>query len=303
MNISHLRSFLAIAETGNMTKAAEKLGVQQPPLSHRLKLLEAGLGLELFRRHARGMSLTEGGKLLLPEAQRVLADVDDLEQRMIRFSRGFTGRVRFGFAGSAAAHPLMGEALGACRRQYPEIEVLLSETPSVIDGLLTGKLHCGLLRTPGPPQNELAFHTLLREPLVVALPKGHALAAGPRSRKASQGLTLLDLRDEGFIIGRQPGSPGFYTTLFDACRKKGFEPRIAAEVGRVHTSLNLVAAGVGISIVPQCMSGVNASGIEYRPLAEPRMNSPLVLAWRKQDEMGAIATFVKLIRTLAAERK
>jgi len=301
MDLRQLRYFLAVAEAGHITRAAAALGLQQPPLSQQIKALEQSLGLQLFQRHARGVTLTEAGRLLQADGGRLMAALAATQARLQALARGVQGRLALGFTSSAAAHAFLPRTLRACRQQHPQISLELSEhnAAELTEALLAERLHCGLLRVPVARPEGLVFHTLLSEPAVVALPSDHRLA--PQAGEPPLPLALGDLRDEGFILVRQPGAPGLYANLLALCQAQGFAPRVVAEVPRMMTNLNLVAAGAGISVVPASMQGAHAHAVVYCPLdARTALDAPLTLVWRASDQAGPTATFVALARDMAA---
>ncbi|QNK65384.1 LysR family transcriptional regulator [Variovorax sp. PAMC26660] len=303
MDIRALRYFVAVAGTGHMTRAAEQLGIQQPPLSLQIKALERELGVLLFKRHPRGVALTDAGRLFQVEALRMLQDMDAMKQRMARVASGQAGTLAFGFTSSAAAHRFMPEALRAFRRAHPNVELQLREdnAAELTDALAAGRLHCGLLRVPVARPEGLVFETLLREPVWVAMPSDHrfALAAG---KKTSRPLPLSKLCEEGIILVRRPGAPGLYAELLALCHAKGLRPRVVAEVDRMMTNLNLVAAGVGLSVVPASMTGVHAHAIAYTQLADGgQLDAPLTLVSRAEEDNLPAQHFAALLRKLAAE--
>jgi DNA-binding transcriptional LysR family regulator len=299
MELRHLRYFVAVADAGHMTRAAAQLGIQQPPLSLQIKALETQLGMPLFLRHPKGVHLTDGGRAFLPEARRLLADMAALEARMSRFARGEQGRLAVAFTSSAAAHAFTPQALRACRARHPDITLELSEANAaeITDGVAQARLHCGLLRVPVSHPDGVALEHLLDEPAVLALPLDHRLATGRGA------VAITQLRDEGLVLVRRSGAPGLYANLLALCEAAGFQPRIVAEVERMTTNLNLVAAGAGISVVPASMQGLHSQAVAYRPLAA-RLDAPLTLAYRSADCAGPTASFVALLRGLAkASRK
>ncbi|MCV0441220.1 MAG: LysR family transcriptional regulator [Hydrogenophaga sp.] len=300
MEIRHLRYFLAVAESGHMTRAAERLGIQQPPLSLQIKSLEKELGVTLFHRHPKGVSLSDAGRLFELEARRLVEDMAAMQQRMARVARGELGVLNVGFTSSAAAHSFTPEALRACRRAWPGIALSIREdhAAGITDAVEAGRLHCGLIRVPVSQPDSLTFETLLREPVLVALPGDHRLAGARRALK------LEDLHDEGFILVRQPGAPGLYANLLALCEVQGFRPRIAAEVERMVTSLNLVAAGAGIAVVPASMQGLHPHAVAYLPLAEGTpLDAPLTLVYRSADAVGPAAHFLKIARETARKAR
>jgi len=302
MDIRALRYFAAVAETGHMTRAAEQLGIQQPPLSLQIKALERELGVLLFRRHPRGVALTDAGRLFQAEALRMLQDMDAMKQRMTRVAKGQAGRLAVGFTSSAAAHRFMPDALREFRRAYPDVELQLREdnAAELTEALAAGRLHCGLLRVPVARPEGLLFETLLREPVLVAMPSDHRLARG--RDKDSRALPLARLCEEGIILVRRPGAPGLYADLLALCHAKGLRPRVVAEVDRMMTNLNLVAAGVGLSVVPASMHGVHAHAIAYARLADGgQLDAPLTLVSRAQEDNLPAQNFAALLRRLAQE--
>ncbi|WP_440533657.1 LysR family transcriptional regulator [Variovorax sp. YR566] len=302
MDIRALRYFAAVAETGHMTRAAEQLGIQQPPLSQQIKALERELSVLLFRRHPRGVALTDAGRLFQTEALRMLQDMDAMKQRMVRVAKGQAGTLAVGFTSSAAAHRFMPEALREFRRAYPAVELQLREdnAAELTEALAAGRLHCGLLRVPVARPEGLVFETLLREPVLVAMPSDHRFALG--RNKASRPLPLAKLCEEGIILVRRPGAPGLYADLLALCHAKGLRPRVVAEVDRMMTNLNLVAAGVGLSVVPASMTGVHAHAIAYARLADGgQLDAPLTLVSRVEEDNLPAQHFAELLRRLAVE--
>lgn len=305
MEFRHLRYFLAVADAGHMTRAAERLGIQQPPLSLQIKALEAELGVALFQRHPKGVSLTDAGRQFEQEARRLADEMAAMQGRMARVARGELGVLNVGFTSSAAAHAFTPEALRACRRAWPGITLSIREdhAAGITEAVANGRLHCGLIRVPVSQPDHLSFEVLLREPVLVALPVDHPLAdpaSGSVSRRGARALALTELRQEDFILVRQPGAPGLYANLLALCEAQGFRPRVAAEVERMVTSLNLVAAGVGIAVVPASMQGLHPQAVVYRPLADGTpLDAPLTLVYRSADASGPAAHFLKILRDTA----
>jgi DNA-binding transcriptional LysR family regulator len=300
MDLRQLRYFLAVAQAGHITRAAEELGMQQPPLSQQIKALETELGMPLFRRHPKGVELTDAGRRLQDEAGRLLADFEAMRARMLSLSDGRHGPLSVGFTSSAAAHAFTPETLRACRSRYPGIELTVRENNAaeITEAVATARLHCGFLRVPVSTPPGVVLQTLLHEPAVLALPRGHALA------RETGCAPLRDLQDQPLVLVRRPGAPGLYANLLALCAQQGVRVRVAAEVDRMMTNLNLVAAGAGLSVVPASMRSVHPHAIVYRAL-EPAaaLDAPLTLAWREADRSGPTATFVALVHRLAAAHR
>jgi DNA-binding transcriptional LysR family regulator len=256
----------------------------------------------LFRRHPRGVALTDAGRLFQAEALRMLQDMESMKQRMTRVAKGQAGTLAVGFTSSAAAHRFMPEALREFRRAYPDVELQLREdnAAELTEALAANRLHCGLLRVPVARPEGLLFETLLREPVLVAMPSDHRLARG--RDKDSRPLPLAKLCEEGIILVRRPGAPGLYADLLALCHAKGLRPRVVAEVDRMMTNLNLVAAGVGLSVVPASMHGVHAHAIAYTRLADGgQLDAPLTLVSRAEEDNLPALNFAALLRRLAQE--
>jgi DNA-binding transcriptional LysR family regulator len=297
MDLKHLRYFVAVAEEGHVTRAAARLGIQQPPLSQQIRALEKNLGTLLFRRHPKGVSLTGSGEMLLVDARRLLADAQAVTTRMRAAAAGRAGTLAVGFTSSAAAHALTPAVLRECRRAYPGIALQIVEdhAAGLTESLATGRLHCGFLRVPVARPAGLAFETLLREPVLAALPTGHRLLRGK-----ARALPLAALKDETFILVRRPGGAGLYANLLALCEKRGFAPAASLEVDRMMTALNLVAAGAGVTVVPASMQGVHPHAIGYRALEGAHsLDAPLTLAFREAELDGALRSFVQLARGAA----
>jgi len=300
MELRHLRYFMAVAEQRHITRAAEVLGMQQPPLSQQIRALEQELGVTLFIRHPKGVDLTEAGALLKAEAARLLAEAAALEARMAAFVGGERGRLMIGFTSSAAAHAFTPAALRTCRKRHPEILLEVSENNAaeITEAVASARLHCGFLRVPVAQPPGLAFEELLQEDSVLALPIDHRLA-----RDKGKPVSVKELQGEHLILVRRPGAPGLYANLLALCAKHKVEVHLAAEVERMMTNINLVAAGVGLSLVPASMMGTHPQAVVYRPLADAvKLGAPLTLVYRRDDCAGPVGTFIGLVRSLAAQR-
>ncbi|MDE1928191.1 MAG: LysR family transcriptional regulator, partial [Burkholderiales bacterium] len=280
MEIRQLRYFVAVAEAGHITRAAERLGMQQPPLSQQIRQLERRLGAPLFTRHPKGVTLTVLGRQMLGEARRVLEGVAAMEQRMTRLAAGLLGLLAVGFTSSAAAHAFTPRVLRACRREYPEIELQIAESNAaeLTDAVAAGRLHFAFLRVPVARPVGVTFEALLTEPVVLALPVDHPLA---ERYGADQAVPWQALQGQTLILVRRPGALGLYGELLSLLERIGVAVSVHAEVDRMMTNLNLVAAGAGLSVVPASMRIAQAHSVTYRRLpADPALQAPITLAFR-----------------------
>ncbi|KMO43100.1 LysR family transcriptional regulator [Methylobacterium variabile] len=261
MELRHLRYFVAVAESLSFTAAAERLGVSQPPLSQQIRDLEAELGTPLLWRTSRRVALTPAGTAFLDRARAILAQVEEACAQARAVGAGRTGTLDIGLTGSILAGPL-GRLIRRFGERYPAVSVRLHEMPP---GEQPAALHArrtdlGFLRRP-PDDPELRAVRAWPETVGVALPAGHRLAARDR-------IALQDLRDEPYVSLRLRDSR-FATSLWDACLAAGFVPRLTQQVVESASLVNLVAAGLGVALVPESIGALPRPDIVYRPLADP----------------------------------
>ncbi|MFL6549934.1 MAG: LysR family transcriptional regulator [Povalibacter sp.] len=294
MELRHLRYFIAVAEEGHVTRAAQRLGMQQPPLSQQIRALERELGVQLFRRKPRGVELTDAGKTFLERAREILDDVDRAFATTRRTARGEQGRVVVGFTSSAPFHPFVPRVIRAFREMSPLVSLILEESGSseLVQGLHNESIDAAFIRSPEADLGGLVVRPLLEEDMVVALPAGHRLA-----RDEHVALPLDALASETFVLYKRPGGPGLYDTIIAACRNAAFSPRVGQEAPRILSTLNLVAAGIGVSIVPASLRRLQMDGVMYRKLSgSAQLKAPLILACRPGENSAAVQRFIDLVQ-------
>ena len=295
MELRHLRYFVAVAREGHVTRAAERLGIAQPPLSQQIRALEDEVGARLLQRHPRGVALTAAGRAFLADAEAVLAGAAQAAARARRTARGEVGRIAVGFTTSAPFHPLVARAIRSFRADRPDVSFVLEETGSaeLLAGLRAERLDVAFVRSGLAEAAGLAVHALLQEDMVVALPARHRLARRPR-------LTLRDLAPETFILYRRPDGRGLYDVIVSACTAAGFAPQVGQEAPRIVSTLNLVTAGLGITLVPASLSRLPLEGVVYRKLSgRPAVKVPLSVACRADERSAATTAFIALVREMA----
>ncbi|TGE02255.1 LysR substrate-binding domain-containing protein [Methylobacterium nonmethylotrophicum] len=261
MELRHLRYFVAVAESLSFTAAAERLGVSQPPLSQQIRDLEAELGTPLLWRTSRRVALTPAGTAFLARARAILAEVEAACAEVRAIGAGRSGTLDIGLTGSILAGPL-GRLIRLFGERHPSVLVRLHE---MAPGEQPAALHArrtdlGFLRRP-PDDPSLRVVRAWPEAVGVALPAGHRLASRPA-------ITLADLRDEAYLSLRLHDSR-FARDLWDACLAAGFAPRLVQQVVESASLVNLVAAGLGVALVPESIGIVPRPDIVYRPLAGP----------------------------------
>ena len=299
MELRHLRYFMAVAEEQHVTRAAERLGMQQPPLSQQIRILERELDVQLFRRLPRGVALTAAGVAFLADARAILAQLDHAVATAKRTARGEQGRIAVGFTSSAPFNPFVPRVIRVYREAFPLVALTLEEggTTELIEGLRNERIDAAFIRTPIADREGLVVQILLEEPMVLALPRGHVLA---RKKGASKALSLAAVAGEIFVIYRRPSGPGLHDVIVSACNAAGFSPRIGQEAPRIGSTLNLVAAGLGISLVPESLQLMRMDGVVFRRLAgtvQPK--APLYFAARRTEASAAVREFGELVRRSA----
>jgi DNA-binding transcriptional LysR family regulator len=289
MELRHLRYFLTIAEERHFSRAAQRLHMTQPPLSRQIQELEEELGFALFERSRRQVELTPAGEVFLDHVRRVFDALDLAVHQARRASVGEFGRIVVGYI-SSLAYSGLTEVIRAFHERFPRVELNLREmSPQAqIEALKEGRIDVGLVRGEVDDAS-LAAECLRREPLVVALPAGHALAERKR-------IPLALLAHEPFIIFPRQRGPAFFDQIMGLCREAGFVPRIAQEAPQLDI-LSLVAAGFGVAIMPASIRHAGRKGFAIRPIVGSP-STDLRIAWRADDASPALREFLAFVRTV-----
>jgi len=293
MELTDFRAFVAVAEELHFGRAAGRIGMQQPPLSRLIQRMERELGVRLFERTNRRVELTPAGRVLLERGRRVIEQADLAINATQRAARGETGSLAVGFVGSAT-YGVLPEILRVFRKRYPEVELVLYEMGSTAQqrAVAEGRLQLGFIRTPREQagrDESLAETVVQREPLVVALPKGHALAE-------AQEVKLGELAGESFVLFPREARPSYGDLVLEACAKAGFVPRVAQQTQEMQTAVSLVAAGMGVTLVPASVRSLRRDGVVYRPIAEPAPVSELSAVYRRGDASPVLGVFLRILR-------
>ena len=290
IEIRHLRYFLTVAETLHFGKAAEKLGMAQPPLSQQIKNLERILGYPLFDRTTRGVKLTAVGEFFRERARHSLERMRDDIEITRRLGSGKEGVLNVGFSGSVMFTGLP-KAIETYRRRYPKVELRLRElvTAEQIPGLLDGSLSIGFMRD-GEARDGLSIESILHEQFVAALPSSHHLAG----KKTP--LSPAALKDEPFVLfARRMGNLAFDRTVA-CCEAAGFRPNIVQDAPQWPTTLRLVAAGLGVTLVPSCVQSLTMPGVTYRKLRSRHWTS-IDIGMRPDLKNPAAEAFLRIVQS------
>ena len=291
MELRHLRYFIAVAEELHFGRAAQVLGISQPPLSQQIQALEQEVGARLFERTNRRVELSEAGRLFLQEARLVLAQVDKAADVARRAQLGELGELKIGFTSSAPFNSSIPQAIFAFRQAFPAVHLNLQEMSSteVAESLVDESIQVGLMR-PLPLPDSLSVVELMREPLVAVLNAGHPLVEG-----SERGLHLAQLAQEPFVFFPRTYGSGLYAQLLSLARDAGFSPHFAQEAGEAMTIIGLVAAGLGVSVLPASYQRIRIDGVVYRTLLDQEAMTAVWLVQRKGVQTPMAEAFVELL--------
>ncbi len=297
MELRHLRYFVAVAETGNLSRAAEKLFIAQPPLSLQIRQLEEALGEPLFIRHPKGVRLTAAGQALLPEARSLLdraARLGDLVQQRGADGAGLGGTFSLGYVPSASS-TLLPELVRALRQLHPRLNLSLRELISdeQTEALVAGQIDAGIART-NARHARISVACQMPDPFCLAFSRAAAPRAGP----------ALDLRryaQHGFVAFTRHRGPAYFDQAVHLCGQAGFSPVIRYEASTVRGVLDLVGAGLGVALVPASASLLGVAGVLVRPLRASGTGEVLALLRRKVDNNPLLPVLQQTMVTLFAQ--
>jgi DNA-binding transcriptional LysR family regulator len=305
MNLLYLSSvelrqicyFLAVTEAGNnITKAAEYLQIEPPPLGQRIKSLERKLKVELFDRQRRPLQLTAAGKVFLEETRLALTTLESAITKAQQAHRGEIGLLSVGIA-SSISNTLLPDILRTFRNRFPDTELELLELTAEqqLQALREGRLNIGFevvsnVQEPDPSLNVLP---IMEESLVVAMPELHPLVF-------QRQVFLRDLANEKLILPSIAEFP-FYQKFIYYCQQSGFEPNIIRDVQATWlvTILSLVVAQVGLAILPSNVENLQRRGVVYRPIQDTSLRRQISALWRKDDSSVVLAEFLKIVADLS----
>jgi DNA-binding transcriptional LysR family regulator len=294
MELRHLRYFAAVAEELHFTRAALRLNMAQPPLSQQIRALEEELGVQLFVRTRRSVALTDAGHALLERSREMLATAQALPQQLQRVARGEVGLLRIGFSSTLPLTKVLRDVVADHRRSHPDVALNLREMHSQLqfDSLRRGELDVGLVRYNERAPEGIRLRLLRRDPLRLVVPAGHRFA-----RRKS--VSIADCRDEAFIGFPGDAGTGTGPLLKRLAAQAGFEPRIAQEAREATTQIGLVAAGLGIAVLPAPLEAVRIEGVHYVPLEGEGAMLVMSVATRADEASERVLSFVRRVTALA----
>lgn len=290
IELRHLRYFVAVAEDLNFTRAAARLHISQPPLSQQIRQMEHELGVSLFHRTKHRVRLTEAGEAVLGEARRTLAQVNRVGIAARRVSEGLSGNLQVGFP-SSVPHTTLPAILRAFRSRYPDVRLALHErsTEEQLELLAAGTIDAGFLRLPvADAPASLLVRPILREPLILALPKKH-----PLGRLSA--VPIRALATEPFVLLPRHAAPGLYDQIDGICRRAGFKPSVAQEAMQIQTIISLVSAGLGVAIVPRSIQTLHREHVVYRTLKGSKAMTEMAIAYERDNASMVLRSFLRVV--------
>lgn len=291
MELRHLRAFVAVAEELHFGRAAERLGIQQPPLSLQIQALERELKVRLLDRGSRRVALTIVGALFLVEARATLAQAERAIAVVRRASEGEIGEIRLGFTASSPFTAVMPQVIYAFRQRFPEVHLKLVGMTSrdQLTALVERKLDLAFIRSPfAPIPPEVEALNVMTDRLMLVLRADHPLAK-------LEIVPLAALATEPFVMFERDAGTGIWDQIVAICADQGFSPIVAQEAREAPTLIGLVAAGLGVTILPDSLRRIQVEGVVYRPLDTPQAASTVLLAHRRDERGGAVRAFVSLV--------
>lgn len=276
MELRHLIYFKTVAEELHFRKAATRLCISQPPLSRQIRELEEELGAKLFDRNNKRVVLTEAGKYLKKEAEKILAQLEETKHITKQIHEGVSGKLRIGYIGSTY-HINLVNVLKKIPYIFPFVKTKLYEvtTSKQIKALEEGKLDVGILRTPVDSE-KLKIIPLFRDPFVLVVAKAENNIFNSADLQST-------LADKHFIFFNKEYAPDYHQKLLQICHRLGFSPDVAHEVNNVHSILRLVESGLGVSIVPRSLKHqYSYLNIEFIELPEMPVYTEVVAAFRSE---------------------
>lgn len=295
MDFHKLKAFVVVVEESNISRAAVRLNMQQPPLTRIIKSLEDELGASLLKRLPRGVEATEAGRALYQEALTILAHAEAIPKRVHNIAKGLEGQINLGFTNSVGLHSFLPAVLRQFREAFPAVSIHLEEDASsaLIDSIRNEENDIVFLRKPAPISFGLNSVHILDESLIVALPNNHPLADGDAP------VHLLDLEPYDFVLYRRLAGQDLFDNILASCYQAGFSPNIVQEAPRLTSSLNLIAAGIGLSIVPEAIRDFWNKQIVYKTLqADTPCIAPIYAVYRADLKNVRVEHIFQLLRNI-----
>lgn len=298
MDLRQIRQFIAVAEELHFGRAAQRLNMTQPPLSMSIRALEESLGVQLFHRTRKSVSLTTAGAIWLEHARQVLTEAERLPAIARRAARGEIGELRLAFV-SIASYSLLPKLVRRFRDAFPDVRVDLREATSDMqfEALTRGEIDAGIIIRPDEAfRPSLSHRALPSEPLVAVVSDRWA----PPEAIAAGSVDFDQIAEAPLVFFPRHVAPAYYDAVADHYAAHGRALRIHQEAIQMQTIIGLVAAGLGISLVPRSMTGMSRSGAHYLELRGPQPRIDVCVIWKDRPDQPALTSFLALLDTPSA---
>lgn len=296
LTLKHYELLVVLAEELHFGRAAQRLGISQPQLTHQLKQMEEIVGTLLFNRTRRHVELTRAGNLLLPEASAVMRHAKRAEDVALRAGHGLLGELRLGYIGTVALNGVLTQLLTKFRTRAVKIKLnlLLMDMDQQFPEVEAGNLDAGLVRLPYPALSaDLITRTLTHENLWIALPSDHPMAL-------QKDVELASLGGADFIVTHLPSNTGFAAAVHKACTEAGITPNVVYRAPQFSAIASLVEAGLGVAVVPEAIGRVRLPGVVYRPLRDTTVRAEIALVYRQDNLSPPLEVLLECIDELDA---
>jgi LysR family transcriptional regulator, benzoate and cis,cis-muconate-responsive activator of ben and cat genes len=286
MDLKQLRYFSAVCEAKSFVHAAERINMAQPPLSRSIQNLEHEIGVTLIDRSVRPLELTEAGRFLYEQGQRLLQRAEEIKHATRALGKTKRQFFNIGFVGSTL-YGFLPSIIRRFKADFPEVEVGLSEmiTLQQQEALLARRIDVGFGRLELGEHPDIERRTILNEPLVLAVPREHRL------RNAST-VWLEQVAKEPFILYPSKPRPSFADQVLDLFSRHKLKPNVVIEANEIQTALGLVAADIGVTLVPQSVSRLRLGDVVFLSLADSEILSPVIMGFRRDNQTELLAAII-----------
>jgi DNA-binding transcriptional LysR family regulator len=297
LELRHLKYFVAVADELHFGRAAERLGISQPPLSQQIHALEQRLGAKLFERKGRGIALSSAGSALLPRARGLLTQAERAAESVARSQRGEVGELHLGLVSSGPFTVVVPRVLVRFRERLPGVRLFIHEMPTShqIDALEQGVIDVGVIRPEALPDGIKAIE-LFKDSLTVVMHSSNPLAA------TSGPIDIRELAQEDFIFYQRHLGMRLYDEVIALCTKSGFSPRILYEVRELPTIIGLISGGFGVAVLPGSVQRMMVQNVVYRPVADMEAATAVWAIYRDDASDPMVSAFLEIAQCLASKQ-
>jgi DNA-binding transcriptional LysR family regulator len=297
LELRHLKYFVAVADELHFGRAAERLGISQPPLSQQIHALEQRLGAKLFERKGRGIVLSSAGSALLPRARGLLTQAERAAESVARSQRGELGELHLGLMSSGPFTVVIPRVLARFRERLPDVRLFIHELPSAhqIEALEQGIIDVGVIRPEALPVGIKAIE-LFKDSLTVVMHSSNPLASTPGP------IDIRELAQEDFIFYQRHLGMRLYDEVIALCTKSGFSPRILYEVRELPTIIGLISGGFGVAVLPGSVQRMMMQNVVYRPVANMEAATAVWAIYRDDASDPMVSAFLEIAQCMASKQ-